>query len=103
MIDLGILKIGVTADNAEANKNLEKTKQVVEELDEQYVKTEKQIGKLQKAKSSLNDNVSKVKNGFSNLALGAGALTATVIGLQEATEEYRTDLSKLETNANMAA
>jgi len=102
MIDLGILKIGVTADNAEANKNLEKTKQVVEELDEQYVKTEKQIGKLQKAKSSLNDNVSKVKNGFSNLALGAGALTATVIGLQEATEEYRTDLSKLETNANMA-
>ena len=57
---------------------------------------------MQKAKSSLNDNVSKVKNGISNLALGAGALTATVIGLQEATEEYRTDLSKLETNANMA-
>lgn len=57
---------------------------------------------LDKAKQELSKLGNDIKKGFSTAATVIGGVTAAMVGLEQATREYRTDLSRLETNTKVA-
>lgn len=62
-------------------------------------KLNQQLDKAKKDFKSLGDDI---KNSFKTTATVIGGVTAAMVGLEQATREYRTDLSRLETNTKVA-
>ena len=107
-------------EKAEKSSNIDKNTKEYRDLERQIISTEQALSKLgQEADNSSKDlqkmskkadslnidlsNVGKVAGTVAKSIAGIGVAGATALVAAEAsTREYRTDLSKLETNANKA-
>lgn len=92
--------------NQEQYDNLQReiieTEHDLQELEEQADDTNHALGGIGEAAENISSTADKISNATRGLSLAAGGLLSSMLASVKGTEEFRSDLSKLETNAQQA-
>lgn len=86
----------------ELNRELVKAKDSAEKAEEAFKSFNPTLEKVGSTAQDVSDKAGKVSQAFSPLSKAAGGVLAAMLGTVPATDDFRTSLSMLETNAQQA-